>query len=83
MPKRTQEVCQANKVAPRGHFVVYVGKEMARFVVPLRFLKNPLFQHFLDKAAEEHGFHDTYRITLACDVAVFQRLVAVLSHDDQ
>ncbi|GFP81291.1 auxin-induced protein 6b [Phtheirospermum japonicum] len=52
---------------------------MIRFVVPLHFLKNPLFQQLLDKAAEEHGFHDTNRITLPCDVAIFQSLVAILS----
>uniref|UniRef100_A0A6N2MAK1 Auxin-responsive protein n=1 Tax=Salix viminalis TaxID=40686 RepID=A0A6N2MAK1_SALVM len=42
--------------APKGHFVVYVGNEMKRFVVPTSYLKNPIFQKLLDKAAEEFGF---------------------------
>lgn len=30
--------------APKGHFAVYVGTEMKRFVVPTSYLKNPIFQ---------------------------------------
>ncbi|KAL2241771.1 UNVERIFIED_CONTAM: Auxin-responsive protein SAUR50 [Sesamum indicum] len=76
------------KIAPRGHFVVYVGSEMTRFVVPLSLLKNPLFQQLLDRAAEEYGFdhHNTTTtttttgITLPCDEPTFRRLIdAILS----
>ncbi|KAH7510849.1 hypothetical protein FEM48_ZijujUnG0078700 [Ziziphus jujuba var. spinosa] len=42
--------------APKGHFVVYVGKELKRFVVPLSLLKSFKFQQLLDKAAEEYGY---------------------------
>ncbi|CAA3026211.1 indole-3-acetic acid-induced ARG7-like [Olea europaea subsp. europaea] len=51
------------KIAPKGHFVVYVGKEMTRFVIPTLYLKNPLFQQLLDKAAEEFGFDNRNDLT--------------------
>lgn len=63
------------KIAPKGHFVVYVGKEMTRFVIPTSYLKNPLFQQLLDKAAEEFGFDNRSRITLPCDEDTFRSLM--------
>ncbi|KAI3899047.1 hypothetical protein MKW92_047208 [Papaver armeniacum] len=65
--------------APKGHFVVYVGKEMKRFVIPTSYLKHPHFQQLLDKAAEEYGFHNTKGIVLPCDEATFARLVSFLA----
>lgn len=70
---------EGKKIAPKGHFVVYVGNEMTRFVVPISFLKNPLFKKLLDKAAEEYGFDHTSGLTLPCDEASFRVLVGVLS----
>ncbi|MQM20008.1 hypothetical protein Taro_053023 [Colocasia esculenta] len=40
---------------PRGHFAIYVGEEQKRFVVPISYLKHPLFQDLLDRAEEEFG----------------------------
>ncbi|KAL1196055.1 Auxin-responsive protein SAUR15 [Cardamine amara subsp. amara] len=72
---------------PRGHFVVYVGtkKKLERFVVPTRFLKSPLFQKLLEKAAEEFGYAEAYRnkIVLPCDVSTFQSLVMFLTSQDK
>ncbi|KAG5575827.1 hypothetical protein H5410_055961 [Solanum commersonii] len=77
MQKRVE--VEANKRrAPKGHFVVYVGNEMTRFVVPTSYLKNPLFQHMLDKAAEEYGFHNRNRILLPCDESTFQQLLITI-----
>lgn len=67
---------EGKKIAPKGHFVVYVGKEMTRFVVPISLLKNPMFKQLLDKAAEEYGFDHTSRLTLPCDEASFRLLLS-------
>ncbi|CAN4099929.1 unnamed protein product [Withania somnifera] len=65
---------------PKGHFVVYVGSEMKRFVLPTSYLKNPLFQNLLDKAAEEYGFDNRNNgILLPCDESTFCRLIAILT----
>ncbi|KAI5668110.1 hypothetical protein M9H77_17963 [Catharanthus roseus] len=70
----------SSKRAPKGHFVVYVGNEMTRFVVPMSYLKHPLFQQLLDKAAEEYGFdNNTSRILLPCDQFNFQQLLIFIS----
>ncbi|KAL7176569.1 hypothetical protein ACSBR2_029992 [Camellia fascicularis] len=84
MPKKVVEVelleGSGKKRAPKGHFVVYVGSEMKRFVVPTSHLKNPIFQQLLDKAAEEYGFHNNHnRIVLPCDESTFQRATAFLA----
>ncbi|KAM0942333.1 putative small auxin-up RNA [Dioscorea sansibarensis] len=41
---------------PKGHFVVYVGEAEKRFVMPISYLKHPLFQKLLHRAEEEFGF---------------------------
>lgn len=64
---------------PKGHFVVYVGNEMKRFVLPTSYLKNPLLQNLLDKAAEEYGFDNSNGILLPCDESTFRRLIAMLA----
>ncbi|KAI9098405.1 hypothetical protein K1719_025030 [Acacia pycnantha] len=66
------------KGTPKGHFVVYVGIEMERFVVPMTYLKNPMFLRLLDKAADEYGFNNLHGIVLPCDAASFRRLIALL-----
>ncbi|EOX92812.1 hypothetical protein QUC31_003821 [Theobroma cacao] len=63
--------------APKGHFVVYVGEEMRRFVVPLSYLRSPPFQQLLEKAAEEFGFDSHNSIVLPCDDSTFQRISEV------
>ncbi|RAL49468.1 hypothetical protein DM860_012901 [Cuscuta australis] len=42
--------------APKGHFVVYVGEEMWRCVLPTTYLRNPSMLRLLEDAAEEYGF---------------------------
>lgn len=62
---------------PKGHMAVYVGddrqeEEKHRFVVPIRYLKHPLFQHLLRLAEEEYGFeHPMGRLTIPCTQSAF------------
>ncbi|KAK4378229.1 hypothetical protein RND71_000091 [Anisodus tanguticus] len=56
------------EVVPKGHFVVYVGEEQKkRFVIPISFLSQPLFQDLLSQAEEEFGFdHPMGGVTIPC-----------------
>ncbi|KAG9439553.1 hypothetical protein H6P81_019718 [Aristolochia fimbriata] len=53
---------------PKGHFAVYVGETLKRFVVPISLLKQPSFQSLLRKAEEEFGFdHPMGVVTIPCN----------------
>ncbi|OMP03138.1 Auxin responsive SAUR protein [Corchorus olitorius] len=58
---------------PKGFFAVYVGEsELKRFVVPLSFLNQPLFQDLLSMAEEEFGFnHPMGGLTIPCHEDMF------------
>ncbi|KAL6315460.1 hypothetical protein AAG906_000752 [Vitis piasezkii] len=66
MPKKV-ELDQSRRRAPKGHFVVYVGSRMTRFV------------QLLEKAADEYGYDSHNRIVLPCDESTFQRLTTFLA----
>lgn len=75
---KKQRKDQAARRAPKGHFVVYVGEEMTRFVIPLSYLKDPKFQKLLEKAAEEYGFSRERGIVLPCDESTFRRFLNLM-----
>ena len=58
---------------PKGHFAVYAGeKQKKRFVIPISFLSEPLFQDLLSQAEEEFGFdHPMGGVTIPCSEDVF------------
>ncbi|XP_041016279.1 auxin-responsive protein SAUR21-like [Juglans microcarpa x Juglans regia] len=69
---------------PKGHFAIYVGekekKMKKRFVVPISYLKHPLFQDLLFKAAEEFGFdHQMGGLTIPCAEEDFINLTSRLN----
>ncbi|KAL6646932.1 hypothetical protein ACP70R_015626 [Stipagrostis hirtigluma subsp. patula] len=70
---------QGQEVVPRGHFPVYVGESRCRFVVPIACLDHPQFLVLLRMAEEEFGFDHDAAITLPCDEAAFQALLASLT----
>ncbi|XWS55031.1 hypothetical protein CRYUN_Cryun10bG0140000 [Craigia yunnanensis] len=41
---------------PKGYFAVYVGENQKRFVIPVSYLNNPLFQDLLSLSEEEFGY---------------------------
>ncbi|KAL8060282.1 hypothetical protein ABFX02_02G015300 [Erythranthe guttata] len=65
---------------PKGHFAVYVGEsEKKRFVIPLSYLNNPLFQELLCQAEEEFGFHHPMGgLTIPCSEESFVDLTSHL-----
>lgn len=63
------------KRAPKRHIVVYVGEELARFVVPISCLKNPQFQKLLEEAAEVYGYHSRGGIILPCSESTFNSVL--------
>ncbi|OMO84650.1 Auxin responsive SAUR protein [Corchorus olitorius] len=40
---------------PKGHFVVYVGENRSRYIIPISWLGHPEFQILLQRAEEEFG----------------------------
>lgn len=65
--------------APKGHFVVYVGEEERRYVVPISYLKNEEFQKLLQKAEEEFGFISQTKLVLPCDQSTFLQAITSLT----
>ncbi|KAM7479387.1 hypothetical protein LguiA_027600 [Lonicera macranthoides] len=68
---------------PKGHFAVYVGESYNkhRFVVPITYLKHPLFQDLLRKAEEEFGFdHPMGGLTIPCSKDAFLNITSRLNN---
>ncbi|KAF5755667.1 putative small auxin-up RNA [Helianthus annuus] len=65
---------------PKGHLAVYVGeKQKRRFVIPISFLEQPLFQELLHESEDEFGFdHPMGGLTISCQLDAFFHLIAIL-----
>ncbi|CAM8926598.1 unnamed protein product [Rhodiola kirilowii] len=63
---------------PKGHFVVYVGQNRTRYIVPISFLTQPQFQCLLQQAEEEFGFDHDMGLTIPCDEVIFRSLTSML-----
>ncbi|MBA0850128.1 hypothetical protein Goshw_025651 [Gossypium schwendimanii] len=63
---------------PKGHFVVYVGENRSRHIVPISFLTRPEFQSLLHQAEEEFGFDHDMGLTIPCEEVLFQSLTSML-----
>ncbi|XP_057529681.1 protein SMALL AUXIN UP-REGULATED RNA 9-like [Amaranthus tricolor] len=74
--KNNHEVCED---VPKGHFVVYVGPNRSRYIVPISWLANFEFQSLLQQAEEEYGFKHNMGITIPCDELVFLSVVSSLA----
>ncbi|KAL5713482.1 hypothetical protein ACHQM5_015571 [Ranunculus cassubicifolius] len=68
---------------PKGHFAVYVGenqKKAKRYVVPISYLNQPLFQDLLNKAEEEFGYdHPLGGLAIPCNEELFVNLTSCLN----
>ncbi|CAA3033642.1 auxin-responsive protein SAUR50-like [Olea europaea var. sylvestris] len=63
---------------PKGHFVVYVGENRSRYIVPISFLNKPEFRILLQRAEEEFGFDHDMGLTIPCKEDDFQSLTSML-----
>ncbi|EEE66355.1 hypothetical protein OsJ_22649 [Oryza sativa Japonica Group] len=54
--------------------------EGERFVVPVGYLKHPLFVGLLKEAEEEFGFEQKGAITIPCGVDHFRRVQGIIHH---
>ena len=79
MPRMIKKTSTAGDIL-KGHFAVYVGeKQKKRFVIPISFLSQPLFQDLLSQAEEEFGFdHPMGGLTIPCKEDVFVDLTSRL-----
>ncbi|XP_058740767.1 auxin-induced protein 15A-like [Vicia villosa] len=59
----------------RGAFALYVGEERKRYVVPISYLRHPLFKMLLEKSYKEFGFQQRYGLVVPCSVSAFQEVV--------
>ncbi|KAL4572916.1 hypothetical protein LXL04_019704 [Taraxacum kok-saghyz] len=66
---------------PKGHLAVYVGEtrnQKRRFVVPIYYLDQPLFQALLHRSEEEFGFdHPMGGLTISCKEDEFIKLTTL------
>ncbi|CAN1143146.1 Auxin-responsive protein SAUR24 [Linum perenne] len=66
---------------PKGFLAVYIGEtQKKRFVVPLSYLSQPLFQDLLSMAEEEFGFeHPMGGLTIPCSEKLFISVTSNMS----
>ncbi|KAK1588076.1 hypothetical protein Q3G72_010226 [Acer saccharum] len=64
-------------VADKGHFVVYTA-DQRRFVLPISYLSNQIFQELLRMSEEEFGLPSNGPITLPCDAVFIEYAVSLI-----
>ncbi|KAG9444180.1 hypothetical protein H6P81_015520 [Aristolochia fimbriata] len=74
---RSSSSCSRSTVASKGHFVAYT-RDCERFVLPLTYLCNPVFQALLEVSEEEYGLRGNGSIVLPCDGICVEYLVSLM-----
>ncbi|XP_022764304.1 auxin-responsive protein SAUR64-like [Durio zibethinus] len=63
--------------ADKGHFVVYT-MDIKRFVIPLAYLSNSIFQELFMMSEEEFGLSSDGPITLPCGSVIMSYIVLLV-----
>ncbi|KAK2664826.1 hypothetical protein Ddye_003400 [Dipteronia dyeriana] len=83
LPRATAKVdvesCSKASLAEKDHFVVYTF-DQKRFMIPLAYLSNDIFQELLKLSEEEFGLPSDEPITLPCDAAFMTYIVSLIKH---
>ncbi|GJU81695.1 small auxin-up RNA [Tanacetum coccineum] len=71
-----EDLFKHQRDVPKGYLAVYVGEDQRkRFVVPLSYLDQPLFQELLRRSEEDFGFnHPMGGLTIPCHEEAFVHL---------
>ncbi|KAK0580319.1 hypothetical protein LWI29_000617 [Acer saccharum] len=77
LPGLNASSAAAAPVADKGHFVVYTA-DQRRFVLPISYLSNQIFQELLRMSEEEFGLSGNGPITLPCDVVFIEYAVSLI-----
>ncbi|RYR22691.1 hypothetical protein Ahy_B03g067997 [Arachis hypogaea] len=65
--KRATKTISKGIDVPKGYLAVYAGDNMRRFVIPISYLNQPLFQELLSQVEEEYGYdHPMGGLTIPC-----------------
>ncbi|KAK1592186.1 hypothetical protein Q3G72_020948 [Acer saccharum] len=73
----TSSSSSAAPVADKGHFVVYTA-DQRRFVLPISYLSNQIFQGLFRMSEEEFGLPGNGPITLPCDAVFIEYAVSLI-----
>ena len=65
---------------PKGYVAVYIGEEQKkRFLIPISYLNQPLFQDLLSQAEQEFGYdHPMGGLTIPCSEDFFHDITSRL-----
>ncbi|MBA0551085.1 hypothetical protein Golob_021983 [Gossypium lobatum] len=66
-----------SSVGDKGHFVVYTA-DKKRFVIPLSYLNNSIFQELFKMSEEEFGLSSDGPITFPCDSFIMSYIVLLV-----
>jgi len=73
------------KDVPKGCMAILVGHEdeeqLQRFIIPIVYVKHPLFIKLLKEAEEEYGFKHNGPITIPCHVEEFQHVQGLIDQE--
>ncbi|XP_004506993.2 auxin-induced protein 6B-like [Cicer arietinum] len=76
----TSQAASKSVQVAKGYVAVYVGEKQKRFVIPISYLNQPMFEDLLSQSEEEFGYdHPMGGLTIPCNEDVFQHVTSRLN----